>query len=177
MAAARQLLSPSETLRQQHRAGSGRTRSREADTLAKLSAFSSSLKATKEEVGEPSVEPVTYSGQVLDADGVDDEAWFAGKLKFRKHTDDLFRTGTVDDYATYDPHGKFGARRSAAAVVRGRRASTPRGGDRRRGGDGRGAVGTGDGSLSRWRQDFSHRPNGNPALSTQRAKCSPQLPR
>ena len=46
VAAARQLLSPSETLRQQHRAKSGRTRSREADTLAKLSAFSSSLKAT-----------------------------------------------------------------------------------------------------------------------------------
>merc|ERR1719321_710213 len=99
--AARQLLSPSETLRQQHRAKSGRTRSREADTLAKLSAFSSTLKATKEEVGEPAVEPVTYSGQVLDADSdSDDEAWFAGKLKFRKHTDDLFRTGTVDDYAT-----------------------------------------------------------------------------
>ena len=137
VAAARQLLSPSETLRQQHRAKSGRTRSREADTLAKLSAFSSSLKATKEEVGEPSVEPVTYSGQVLDADSEsDDEAWFAGKLKFRKHTDDLFRTGTVDDYATYDPHGKFGSTAVPRPRSYGGQAPPPnRGGDRR--GDGR----------------------------------------
>jgi hypothetical protein len=140
VAAARQLLSPSETLRQQHRAKSGRTRSREADTLAKLSAFSSSLKATKEEVGEPSVEPVTYSGQVLDADSEsDDEAWFAGKLKFRKHTDDLFRTGTVDDYATYDPHGKFGSTAPPRPRSYGGQAPPqPRGrggGDRR--GDGR----------------------------------------
>ncbi len=135
--AARQLLSPSETLRQQHRAKSGRTRSREADTLAKLSAFSSTLKATKEEVGEPSVEPVTYSGQVLDADSdSDDEAWFAGKLKFRKHTDDLFRTGTVDDYATYDPHGKFGSTAVPRPRSYGGQAPPPnRGGDRR--GDGR----------------------------------------
>ena len=107
--------------------------------MAKLSAFSSSLKATKEEVGEPSVEPVTYSGQVLDADSEsDDEAWFAGKLKFRKHTDDLFRTGTVDDYATYDPHGKFGSTAPPRPRSYGGQAppQPPRGGDRR-GGDGR----------------------------------------
>lgn len=140
VAAARQLLSPSETLRQQHRAKSGRTREREADTLARLNAFSSSLKATKEEVGDvPAVSAQTYSGQVLEADsGSDDDAWFAGKLKFRKHTDDLFRTGHVDDYATHDPHGKFGQTAPLRPKSYGMQMAPERG---RGGGRGRGRGG------------------------------------
>ena len=52
----------------------------------------------------------SYHGQVLeddsgDDDGVDD-TWHAGKLKFRKHIDDSYRSGvkTEDDpYVTVDP--------------------------------------------------------------------------
>ena len=73
-----------------------------------------------------------YSGQVLDNDdekgksaekGDDkedvDESWFTGKLKFRKHVDDAYRSGSdgrqVNDYEVIDPrmkgYGGSGSRR------------------------------------------------------------------
>ena len=93
-----------------------------------------------EEVGDvPAVSAQTYSGQVLEADsGSDDDAWFAGKLKFRKHTDDLFRTGHVDDYATHDPHGKFGQTAPLRPKSYGMQMAPERG---RGGGRGRGRGG------------------------------------
>lgn len=125
---------------------------RQDDTLSRLSAFTSSLRATKktdkpgeegggsvrkglvERVqadtgaarwGEEAVKkgeetsignlPETYSGQVLekgyddagDDDGDDDgAAWYAGKLKFKKHIDDQYRMGgdgrRMDDYEVID---------------------------------------------------------------------------
>ena len=107
--------------------------------------FSSTLKATKEEVGEPSVRPVTYSGQVLDADSDgDDEAWFAGKLKFRKHTDDLTAQGpsTTTRRTTA---GKFGSTAVPRPRSYGGQAPPPDGGAT---GAATGvAAGTGDGKI------------------------------
>lgn len=55
-----------------------------------------------------------YSGQVME-DGSDEElgdekGWHLGKLKFRKHIDDLYRMGgdgrAIDDYKVIDPRNK-----------------------------------------------------------------------
>ena len=110
------MLTPFEALRQKNKQRAKTTKGREGDTLARLAAFSSSLKSTKvaraDAPPQPDPEPVTYAGQVLDDDDSDDDDgdWFAGKLKFRKHTDDLFRTGgdgrSADDYLTLDPREK-----------------------------------------------------------------------
>jgi hypothetical protein len=57
----------------------------------------------------PEKEVEAYHGQVLedtldgDDDDADDRAWFAGKLKFKKHIDDAYRGGDgrkADDYVT-----------------------------------------------------------------------------
>mmetsp|Transcript_27702 Transcript_27702/g.85639 ORF Transcript_27702/g.85639 Transcript_27702/m.85639 type:complete len:560 (+) Transcript_27702:1523-3202(+) len=114
-AAARDLVSPFEALRRKNRDRNKKTKGRESDTLAKLAAFSSGMKTKKVEIGDVERSaPATYAGQVdSDSDSDDDGAdWFAGKLKFKKHTDDLFRTGggralggdgrSADDYAVID---------------------------------------------------------------------------
>jgi hypothetical protein len=55
----------------------------------------------------------TYTGQVLekdDEDFVDTKDWHLGKLKFRKHIDDLYRMGgdgrSLDDYRVEDSRMK-----------------------------------------------------------------------
>lgn len=88
---------------------------RQKATLDRLFAFSSSLKQAKSKRGleEPGVEGGDggggdgYHGQVLEEDSGDDDdddlqrggGWFAGKLKFRKHTDDEARNGALVDKA------------------------------------------------------------------------------
>ncbi len=93
---------------------------REAETLARLSAFQQ--KVREEKVSEaaveaaPVTEPVSYHGQVLEQDSdaeeeptgdkaVREPAWHAGKLRFRKHIDDQYRLGNAgpaDDYMVLD---------------------------------------------------------------------------
>jgi hypothetical protein len=64
-----------------------------------------------------------YSGQILEDNEKDDgaintekegdlvgDSWFSGKLKFRKHVDDLYRNSDgrkVDDYKVVDPRGQY----------------------------------------------------------------------
>lgn len=89
---------------------------RENETLSKLSAFSNSLKMQKSTTGGED-QPgnifqghnENYRGQVLERDdsGDDDinEGWHLGKLKFRKHVDDKYRTGdhsALNDYKVID---------------------------------------------------------------------------
>jgi hypothetical protein len=86
------------------------THDREDETLAKLERFRSGLHKVRKEAGpEPEKEVEAYHGQVLedtldgDDDDADDRAWFAGKLKFKKHIDDAYRGGDgrkADDYVT-----------------------------------------------------------------------------
>ncbi|KAH8073561.1 peptidyl-prolyl cis-trans isomerase [Aureococcus anophagefferens] len=87
------------------------TKGRESDTLARLAAFSSSLKTSKSDRADADAPPAAPAMDWLGGDDDGDDAdWFAGKLKFRKHTDDLFRTGgdgrSADDDLTLDPREK-----------------------------------------------------------------------
>ncbi|KAK7241030.1 peptidyl-prolyl cis-trans isomerase [Aureococcus anophagefferens] len=106
------MLTPFEALRQKNKRRAKTTKGRESDTLARLAAFSSSLKTSKSDRADADAPPAAPAMDWLDGDDDDDDDadWFAGKLKFRKHTDDLFRTGgdgrSADDYLTLDPREK-----------------------------------------------------------------------
>lgn len=107
------LLTPFEAVRQSTKRKKANACDREADTLARLSKFKQSMHATKQHSTTTTTIPEeveAYSGQILDEDDGDDDDpnWFVGKLKFRKHTDDLFSANSgadgrpVDDYLTID---------------------------------------------------------------------------
>ena len=107
------MLTPFEALRQKNKRRAKTTKGRESDTLARLAAFSSSLKTSKSDRADADAPPAAPAMDWLDGDDDDDDDadWFAGKLKFRKHTDDLFRTTggdgrSADDYLTLDPREK-----------------------------------------------------------------------
>lgn len=80
--------------------------------MSRLEKFTSSLKKAKEESGDVNTKTIyseTYTGQVLEKDDeefVDTRDWHLGKLKFRKHIDDLYRMGgdgrSLDDYRVED---------------------------------------------------------------------------
>ena len=92
-------------------------------TMAKLQKFQESLRQAKKqqapasdtakpaEVTNKSMFSEVYTGQVLEK-GSDDEEdtegtnWLKGKLKFRKHIDDLYRMGgdgrSLEDYKVED---------------------------------------------------------------------------
>jgi hypothetical protein len=80
--------------------------------LSKLAQFTASLKKAKKESGEVKTTTIyseAYTGQVLEKDDeefVDTKDWHVGKLKFRKHIDDLYRMGgdgrSLDDYRVED---------------------------------------------------------------------------
>ena len=92
-------------------------------TLQKLMQFTQSIRAEKGVASAAGLDaeapPVaahakeTYRGQILDYSDSDNDdgeqaekgsaAWHAGKLKFRKHVDDQYRNGKLDDYAVIDP--------------------------------------------------------------------------
>ena len=85
-----------------------------SQTLSKLEQFTNNLKKVKSESASinqstTTIYSETYTGQVLEKD--DDEiiyttVWHLGKLKFRKHIDDLYRMGgdgrSLDDYKVED---------------------------------------------------------------------------
>jgi hypothetical protein len=96
--------------------------------------FSNKIKAQKkdvEAVGEVQVDhehmhTEAYRGQILEIDDGDDsqaggEGWHVGKLKFRKHIDDVYRLGsdgkTPQDYTVIDPQKplRLGLYRSGSA--------------------------------------------------------------
>jgi len=131
------LLTPYEVLRRKRT--NKDIRNREEDTLSRLAAFQNTLKSFKQ--GQPATNVSTirasnaasfnystttttttsngesYHGQILqDDEGQDDEGnapdWFIGKLKFRRHTDELFRDSTeggnsTDDYITLDDKKRY----------------------------------------------------------------------
>lgn len=114
---AAEMLTPFEALRRKNMSKGRTTKGREAETLARLESFKSkktrlAKPASSEDDGAAKKTDASYHGQILDAgdsdDDDDDADWFSGKLKFRKHTDDLFRTTggdgrSADDYLTLDP--------------------------------------------------------------------------
>lgn len=83
-------------------------------TLSKLAQFSNNLKKAKSESSTndnqtTTIYSETYTGQVLEKDDdemIDTKGWHLGKLKFRKHIDDLYRMGgdgrSLDDYKVED---------------------------------------------------------------------------
>ena len=89
---------------------------REEDTLKRLAAFKTTLfsKKKKNTADLSHDETQSYHGQILrnglgdddEDDPGNDDDWFVGKLKFKKHTDELFQTGgdgrATDDYVTID---------------------------------------------------------------------------
>ena len=112
-AANAQLAGPYEVMRYKNKRHKATVKDREQDTLARLAKFKSSLASTKLQSSDThhrEEKSQSYHGQILqDDDDNDDDGnapnWFLGKLKFKKHTDDLFRTTTTDDkdhYVTID---------------------------------------------------------------------------
>lgn len=108
-----ELLKPSDRARRDVKRKKANTKERETETLAKLYKFTKSLETSKRNFppGTQSHQESSYHGQLMvsDEDEDDDgnaEDWFAGKLNFKKHTDDLFRTSgdgrDANDYLTVD---------------------------------------------------------------------------
>lgn len=88
-----------------------------SQTLSRLEQFTSTLKKAKKESGDVNTSTIyseAYTGQVLEKDDeelVDTKDWHLGKLKFRKHIDDLYRMGgdgrSLDDYRVEDSRKKI----------------------------------------------------------------------
>eukprot|EP00752_Nemacystus_decipiens_P004159 g3805.t1 len=113
----REMISPVEQMRAKYKKRRKEAGTREDSTMAKLAAFTSTIRGTKKRAGkEAKVEEKAeaYHGQVTEGklyegeDDADDGGnWFTGPLKFKRHIDDDLRKGSdgrrADDYAVIDP--------------------------------------------------------------------------
>lgn len=109
-----ELMTPLEQRRQRYVKRKKEFGNREEETLSKLAQFSNNLKKAKSESSTndnqtTTIYSETYTGQVLEKDDdemIDTKGWHLGKLKFRKHIDDLYRMGgdgrSLDDYKVED---------------------------------------------------------------------------
>jgi peptidyl-prolyl cis-trans isomerase SDCCAG10 len=114
------LLTPLQQMRSKYKSrGGADAKARESSTLDRLAAFQATLRAAAAAAAKApdaaaassssAAADTGYHGQVLEDDGKDDEtagagggadaavAWMAHKLKFKKHIDDAYRAGNVDD--------------------------------------------------------------------------------
>lgn len=126
-----ELLKPSDRIRRDVKRKKASTKERESDTLAKLYKFTKSLETFKRNPpqGDQGHQESSYHGQLMVSDEDEDDDgnavdWYAGRLTFKKHTDDLFRTSgdgrDANDYLTVDdrlqrPNGPSPSARSAAS--------------------------------------------------------------
>lgn len=104
----RDLSTPLERQRQRYVKRKREHGDREKETLSKLLQFSNTMKKQKNIKTSPieTVYSATYKGQVFENendhnDDGNDDSWHVGKLKFRKHIDDISRGG--NDYKVIDP--------------------------------------------------------------------------
>ena len=114
-AAKKDLVTPLEQRRQKYIKRKREHGDRSNETMDKLKMFASTLREGKGKISsllvhkEPS-EVESYHGQVLEKDESPDEDltdWNSGKLKFKKHIDDKYRSGgdgrNAIDYEIFDP--------------------------------------------------------------------------
>jgi hypothetical protein len=118
------LLSEMQAKRQEYFNKKRKRVNRESDTMAKLDAFQSMLRKTKNEISEDDdtkIESNTTTSDLTaieeaarthgELDGIEetDEGWWKTSLKFKRHIDDAYRYGMdASEYVTEDPLGRFG---------------------------------------------------------------------
>eukprot|EP00903_Cladosiphon_okamuranus_P012065 g11326.t2 len=168
----REMISPVEQMRAKYKKRRKEAGTREDSTMAKLAAFTSTIRTTKnkkrvgkEDTAEEKAE--AYHGQVTEGklyegedDADDGENWFTGPLKFKRHIDDDLRKGSdgrrADDYAVIDPlkqSGGSGTSNGGHGV--GGRSGRGGSGRRHEGGSRNGGGGGGGGSGGRDGRDRS----------------------